>query len=474
MRGGKRKQAAAGSAAPQRAAVAPQPAAPERPGAQERAAVDAAPASAATDVPASDAAARKGYAKRIIARAKVLRDYDAFEVRERPGSIYVSAEQALEETRAARRVSRMWVLVFALLCAAIAAFSLLLPYYGIDSMGAGGTVYAPAEVLACYRLWFQMHVLPLFDATLANQTGALYAAFAQEHPDVTYSLVMNRAAVTLITCACGILLAASGLLFQTAFRNPLAAPSSLGVSDGVTLGCIIYLMLGNTSIGDDPALYLALVYGCGVAVVVAVLFLSRAMTGSARYNVLDMLLLGTVLCQLLGGLNSFVQNFVMDDAQWYNFYDIQQAADALTEPLLQAVVAVMFVVTFVPALLLRFKLNLISFTDEEGTMMGVRAGLLRALALALGSAMQLAAIASIGQVAMLSLAVPFLVRYLMPADFGSQFLGNCIVGVAVLLACVALQHFATVGIVTMPVGTIVSIFIVPFFVWMMALGRGRW
>ena len=466
MRGAKRKQPVARNAAPQRPAAA----APGRP--EDASAPEAADTSEAPEAP--DAAARGAYAKRIIARAKELHESDAFAPPERPGGIYVSAEQALEETRAARRVSRKWVLVFALLCVCIAAFSLLLPYYGIDSMGAGGDIYAPADVLACYQLWFQMNVLPLFDSTLANQTGALYAAFTQAHPDVTYTLVMNRAIVTLITAGCGILLAASGLLFQTAFRNPLAAPSSLGVSDGVTLGCIIYLMLGNVSIGDNPVLYVALVYGCGVAVVLCVLLLSRAMSGSARYNVLDMLLLGTVLCQLLGGVNSYVQTFVMDDTQWYNFYDIQQAADALTVPVVQGVIAVSFVVTFVPALVLRFKLNLISFTDEEGTMMGVRAGLLRALALVLGSAMQLAAIASIGQVAMLSLAVPFLVRYLMPADFSSQFLGNCIVGVAVLLACVALQHFATVGIVTMPVGTIVSIFIVPFFVWMMALGRGRW
>lgn len=461
----------------------------------------------------------RSYSKRIIARARELTASDAFAPPERPvwpaasgdsgassdsGAIaasgdsgagagdseaaarrdrpartgasatYVSAEQALEEARAARASSRRWVAVFSVLCLCIAAFSLLLPYYGIDAMGAGGTVYSPTDVIACYGLWFQMNVLPLFDATLANQTASLYSDFTSAHHGVSYSLVMNRAVVTAIVAGCGILLAASGLLFQTAFRNPLAAPSSLGVSDGVTLGCVIYLMLGHASIGDDPVLYVALVYGCGVACVLGVLFLSRAMSGSARYNVLDMLLLGTVLCQLIGGVNSFVQTFVMSDTEWYNFYDIQQAADALEQPVLQKVVAVMFVITFVPALLLRFKLNLISFTDEEGVMMGVRAGLLRMLALALGSAMQLAAIASIGQVAMLSLAVPFLVRYLMPADFTSQFLGNALVGMAVLLACVALQHFATVGVVTMPVGTIVSIFIVPLFVWMMALGKGRW
>jgi iron complex transport system permease protein len=176
----------------------------------------------------------------------------------------------------------------------------------------------------------------------------------------------------------------------------------------------------------------------------------------------------------LGGVNSFIQNFVMDYQTWNLFYLVQQAGDALSDPLVRGVVAVVFVITVIPALVLRFRLNLIAFSDDEGRMMGVRPGLLRGLALVLGSAMQLAAIASIGQIAMLSLVVPILVRYLMPSDFRSQYLGNCLVGTALLLVCILIQHFATLGIITVPVGTIVSIFIVPFFVWVIAFGRGRW
>lgn len=416
----------------------------------------------------------RSYADRIIARAKELRDSDAFAPPEPQDPGHVTAAEALASSKEASRRSRKWIAVFAIICAVVALFSLLLPYYGIDNMGAQGTVYAPSDVFDCYVLWFRMNVLPLFDPTLSNQVGAMYAEFQQGHPDVVYSLVMNRALVTLIAMGCGIMLAVSGLLFQTAFRNPLATPSMLGVSDGVTLGCIIYCMLGNASIGDNPTLYLVLVYGFGALAVVVVLFLSRGLTGGARYNVLDMLLLGTVICQLLSGVNGLVQNFVMDETAWYNFYDVQQAGNALLEPVVVGVVAVVFAVTFVVALLLRFKFNLIAFSDDEGTMMGVHSSALRIGALVLGSAMQLAAIASIGQVAMLSLAVPFLVRYMMPADFRSQFLGNCLVGMAMLLVCMALQQFTTVGIVTMPVGTIVSIVIVPFFVWMMAFGKGRW
>ena len=414
------------------------------------------------------------YAERLIARARELHEDDAFAPPEVRRGNAVSAAAAKAELAEGDRRSRHMVAAFAVVALAVAAFSLLLPYRGFDTMGSGGTIYAPKDVLDCYALWFQMHVLPLFDTSLSGHAAKMLADFNDAHPDVTYSFVMRRALATFIVVVCGLMLAVCGLLFQTAFRNPLAAPTSLGVSDGVTLGCVIFAMLGNDAIGDSPVLYLVLVYGLGAASVVAVLLLSRAISGGRTYNVLDMLLIGTVLCQLLGGCSGYVQNFIMDYTQWYNFYDVQQANDALQSDLVCAVVLVVAAITIVPALVLRFRFNLISFPDEEGRMMGVRANLLRMGALGIGSVMELAAIASIGQVAILSLAVPFLVRYMMPADFRSQLLGNALVGATVLLICFVLQHFATLGIISMPVGTIVSVFIVPFFVWMVAFGHGRW
>jgi len=416
----------------------------------------------------------KGYAARMIARVRELRERDAFEPPPRIVGDAVSAAHAKAVTRAENRDTRSVALAFALATLFITALSLCLPYRGIDMMGAGGTVYAPGEVLECYKLWLELNVAPLFDHTLYNLASLKLSQFAQTHDLAMYTLVMNRAAATLIVAACGMMLALSGLLFQTAFRNPLATPSMLGVSDGVTLGCIVFAMLGNGAISENPGLYLLCVYGFGAATVVAVLLLSRGITGQARYNILDMLLLGTVIAQLLNGANSFVQNFTMDYGTWELFYNVQQAGDALREPLVQGVVAGVFVLTMVPALVLRFRLNLIAWSDDEGRMMGVRTGLLRGLALVLGAAMQLAAIASIGQIAMLSLVVPILVRYLLPSDFRSQFLGNCLVGTALLMVCMIVQHFATLGIITVPVGTIVSVLIVPFFVWVIAAGRGRW
>ncbi len=416
----------------------------------------------------------RGYIDRIIAAAKALDARDAFEAAQSQVGRRISAAQAKRTTAMHVRNSRRITVAFVIALVVIVCISLCLPYYGVGSQGQSGGVYSPEVVLASWQLWFKMTVLPLFDQTLYNQNARLLTDFAAVYGIGTYTLVINRTMVTFLVILCGMMLALSGMLFQTSFRNPLAAPTMLGVSDGVTLGGIIYCMMGYINITDKPILYAALVYGLGALAVVFVLFASRTLSGGKRYSIMDMLLLGTVVCQLLGGANQFVQNFVMDDATWANFYDVQQASNALTEPVLQAIVIVVFVVTFGVTFILRFKLNLVSFGNEEGEMMGVRTGALRGLALVLGSAMQLAALASIGQVAMLSMAVPFLVRFLMAADFRTQFLGNCLIGSTMLLICMVFQHFIVIGLTTPPVGTIVSVLIVPFFVWAIALSKGRW
>lgn len=416
----------------------------------------------------------RSYADRIIARARELDASDAFEAAPAQVGARVTIEQAQRTTRMHARNTRRIIMAFVAALLVVAAISLCLPYYGVGAQGQSGGVYAPQVVLASYGLWFKLNVLPLFDPTLAKQSAQLLTQFALEYGVGTYALVINRACVTFLVVLCGIMLALSGMLFQTSFKNPLAAPTMLGVSDGVTLGGIIYCMLGYVAITDKPLLYALLVYGMGAVVVAFVLLFSRVLSGGKRYSVMDMLLLGTVICQLVGGVNQFIQNFVMDDATWANFYDVQQAANALTEPLLQAIVVAVFVITFAVVFVLRFKLNLVAFNNDEGEMMGVRTGLLRGAALVLGSAMQLAALASIGQVAMFSMAVPFLTRFLMPADFKTQFMGNCLIGSCVLLICMVFQHFTVVGLITPPIGTIVSVLIVPFFVWAVALSKGRW
>ena len=194
--------------------------------------------------------ASKTYLDQVTARARDIRNSNAFEAPPALTSGSVSVAEVKESMREASRANRKAVLILFAVCFATVAFSLCLPFYGVDS-AEGGDIYSPLAVLDCWRTWVWLHVGSLFDGTVATYENQTLAALAQAHPDVDYGLVVDRGAATLAVIACGCLLAVSGMLFQTAFRNPLATPTMLGVSDGVTLGTIVFVMLGNASLSAD-------------------------------------------------------------------------------------------------------------------------------------------------------------------------------------------------------------------------------
>ena len=177
--------------------------------------------------------------------------------------------------------------------------------------------------------------------------------------------------------------------------------------------------------------------------------------------------------KLIGKLDEASGMLVPNDA-YYEFYDFQYAMGNGSEPIVLVSVVVVALLTVVPTYLLRFRLNLVCFTDEEGITLGVDPGRLRFVALGLATTMVIGSIVAVGQVAIVSLAVPYLVRYAFGADMRRQMLGNFFLGSLILLACEAIASLLAFGSTMAPVALIVNLAVVPFFIWMMALQRRSW
>ena len=72
-----------------------------------------------------------------------------------------------------------------------------------------------------------------------------------ESDAVRYIILESRIPQMLTAIIAGAALASSGLLLQTAFRNPLAGPSVLGINSGASLGVAVVILLfgGSVSAG---------------------------------------------------------------------------------------------------------------------------------------------------------------------------------------------------------------------------------
>lgn len=123
-------------------------------------------------------------------------------------------------------------------------------------------------------------------------------------------------AVTAIAAGAG--LAASGLMMQTLFRNPLAGPDVLGINAGASFGVALVVLAGSTlgirlvggtgllsavALAGDAAISVAAMTGAA-AVLLIVLFVSRRVASS-----LTVLVLGVLFSYAVGSAVSVLMHF---------------------------------------------------------------------------------------------------------------------------------------------------------------------
>ena len=97
-------------------------------------------------------------------------------------------------------------------------------------------------VLMAANLWFGSINIPagaVWNTLIGNEVEKASWAF------IIWESRLPQAVTALL---CGAALAASGLMLQTAFNNPLAGPSILGINSGASLGVALVMLAGGGSI----------------------------------------------------------------------------------------------------------------------------------------------------------------------------------------------------------------------------------
>ena len=167
------------------------------------------------------------------------------------------------------------------------------------------------------------------------------------------------------------------------------------------------------------------------------------------------------------------ENIYFADADEYAYY-LLQTATGLDTVWTYVTLLVGGIVALVPVIAFRFRLNLVSFDDAETRLLGVNADALRMLALVCGSIMILTAQVNIGQVAMASLVIPFVVRAVFGAEFRKQLVGNILCGALILLMAGDITTFVGISQINLDIGSVVTICAMPLFVWMIAVQQRGW
>lgn len=232
-------------------------------------------------------------------------------------------------------------------------------------------------------------------------------------PVTTQNIILkSRLPQTLVAAFAGAALAVSGLEMQTVFRNPLAGPTVLGISNGASLGVALVLLLGGNLAGvalskmglvGEMALTFSAIVGA-MFIMLLIISVSRHVRSSVTLLIIGVMI-GYVANALIGVLKFFS---VEEDIRSYVVWGMGSFQRVSPERFLPF--AVSTGVLLVLSLPLVKTLNLMLLGDDYARNLGLN--LKRSRLLVITSSGMLCAVttAYCGPIAFLGLAVPHLCR----------------------------------------------------------------
>lgn len=265
----------------------------------------------------------------------------------------------------------------------------------------------------------------------------------------------------LLALSAGALLALSGLLFQTLFRNDLMTPFTLGISSGATLGAGVAIKLSLTfSILGFSAMSLFGFLGASITILFLFLFsqlLKRRVDES-------LLLLGVALSffynsalMVLLYLSSMLETqqimrFTFGSLNIIGYKEL---------PILIFSTFFLFITLFI----YRRELHIFSLSNEHAILKGVDSKKLT-LALLLLSSLAIAVLISItGPIGFVGLIIPHIVKQIYKKSITSLIFPTALLGALFLSFCDTIARLASTSS-EVPIGVVTALFGAPFFIYL--------
>lgn len=272
----------------------------------------------------------------------------------------------------------------------------------------------------------------------------------------------------LFTLCAGAILALSGLLFQTLFRNALMTPYTLGISSGAVLGAGIAIKLGLTSLVFGITAISLFGFIGALFTVFLLIYLSQFLRSSQHES---LLLLGIALSLFYSSalmvvfyLGSSMQNDIL-----IRFTMGSLSVIGWNHPFLLSLVSLLLLGSIY---IYRYELQLLSISDEAAQLRGVNTKK-TTLTLLVISSLSIGILVSIsGPIGFIGLVVPHIVTKLYPVTVERRILKTALFGALFLLFCDTLSRVIQTQS-ELPIGIVTAIIGGPFFIYLIIFRTSR-
>ncbi len=304
--------------------------------------------------------------------------------------------------------------------------------------------------------------LALFLADVAAGTSglpfaeALRALFSGGDSPAAFIVREIRVPTALTALFVGAALALSGLFIQTITANPLASPTTLGITSGASFGAALAITFGWTVAGE-------LWLGTMTAAFIAALLISAAILQLAHYRSMSpaaLILAGIVMNFFFMALEQLLVYLASPEtAQLINgwtFGNLERAGKLSASAPAAAIAAAL--VLMAPVV---WQLTALSMGEERARSLGVPVAKLRLAAFAAASLLIAAAVSFIGTIAFVGLVAPHIAKILLGDDQRFLIPAAAFTGGALLSASSLIAKALSSGSL-LPVGIVTSLVGVPF------------
>ena len=305
----------------------------------------------------------------------------------------------------------------------------------------------------------------------ANDVMAILLGDQTAKESWQFIVLQSRLPQAITATFCGAALAVSGLLLQTAFRNPLAGPSVFGINSGAGLGVALVMLffggglsVGSLQLSGFAAILLAAFIGA-MAVMAIIFFFSTLV-----HNNVMLLIIGIMIGYISNSAISLLNFFATDEGvKSYMVWGMGSfsGVSMVNMPVFVTVT----LMGLLGALLLIKPLNALMLGDRYAENLGVDILSVRNWLLIVTGMLTAITTAFCGPVAFIGLAVPHIARLLLTTDNHRQLLpATLLCGAVVALVCNLLCYLPGEGGV-IPLNAVTPLIGAPVIIYVIARKR---
>ena len=302
--------------------------------------------------------------------------------------------------------------------------------------------------------------------TVAECIAALRKTGSAANIRIIWNIRIPRVLAAIIA---GAGLAISGLIMQTTLNNPMASPSTLGVSNAAVFGANLsiiafaggYLSTGNNlssyAVGANPYATSMMAFVFATLSILMILGLCTLRSFSPNVVVLAGMAIGSVWTAATTILQFYATDVGISAAVVWNFGDLGRATYR-TDAIMFAVVALGFLFF----LLMSWRFNALLSGEATAKTMGIHVEALRFASLLLASVITAVCVSFLGIIGFVGIICPHVTKKLLGQERRVSIPASALSGSLLLLFADTLSRSMGSGS-ALPVGAITSLLGAPFF-----------